>query len=421
MKIRQPDSGVYANEEWSADRIKDLTMSKIHSASAFADDYTPRHFAKRFAIAAVAVVLLFALATTALAVSGIIDFGTVFDSIFRNKEAAPYIQTGDDITMQPHEVLSEDEVTVEPIAAFFESALSGLYLELRITDPIGGRLSDSLLFLTLSGLMEHPLSTGDVSVELIDANTAVANLFISPVNPGDATIQIVKIASGINYYYEAQPTQFNIGEHLSIDAPVIVPGAEFIEVTGITQSGGMITIAFRDSDSSMYGWGSAFLGVKKPDGGIIWGNGVSASAATEMRFSYIDIGDLDPNDLTLVWNGSRADYVITGNWEFTVSGDNVLQPRLIDGEFEGNSVRVKLGATSIEFLMEADYYYNAFPYDILETDAVTILLEDGTIIHPRFDSSMFDSVMTASFAYTMNFTNPDSVVSVTFYGTTITE
>jgi hypothetical protein len=295
-----------------------------------------------------------------------------------------------------------------------------MYLELRISDPIGGRLSDSLIFLTISGLMEIPLSTGDVSVGLIDAHSAVASLFITPIDAGDATIQIVKIASGINYYYEAQPTQFNIGEHLSIDAPVIVPGAEFIEVTGITQSEGRITIAFRDSDPSAYGWGSAFLGVEKPDGGVIWGDGVSASADTEMRYSYIDIGDSNPDDLTLVWNGSRADYVITGNWEFTVSGDNVLEPRLIDGEFEGNDVRVILGATSIEFLIEADYLNNAFPYDIHEADAVTILLEDGAIIHPRLSSSMNDS-MTASFAYTMNFTNPDSVVSLTFYGATITE
>jgi len=420
MKTMQSTSGAYANEEWSADRIKDLTMSKIHISSTPADDYAPRYFAKRFVLVAVSVLLLFALATTALAVSGIIDFGSIFESVFRNKEAAPYIQTSDDITMQPHKALSEDEVTVEPIAAFLEPARSGMYLELRISDPIGGRLSDSLIFLTISGLMEIPLSTGDVSVGLIDAHSAVASLFITPIDAGDATIQIVKIASGINYYYEAQPTQFNIGEHLSIDAPVIVPGAEFIEVTGITQSEGRITIAFRDSDPSAYGWGSAFLGVEKPDGGVIWGDGVSASADTEMRYSYIDIGDSNPDDLTLVWNGSRADYVITGNWEFTVSGDNVLEPRLIDGEFEGNDVRVILGATSIEFLIEADYLNNAFPYDIHEADAVTILLEDGAIIHPRLSSSMNDS-MTASFAYTMNFTNPDSVVSLTFYGATITE
>ena len=420
MKAIQGTSGAYPNEEWSADRIKELTMSKIHNSAIAADNYAPRHFTKRFAIAAAAVVLIFALATTALAVSGIIDFSTIFDSIFRNKEATPYIQTGDDIAVQPYEPLSEDEITVEPIAAFLEPARSGMYLELRITDPTGTRLSDSLLFLTRSGLMEYPLSTGDVSVELIDKNTAIASLFITPVDADGATIQIVKIASDISYYYEAQPTEFKIGEHLSIDAPVIVPGAEFIEVTGITLSDGMLTIAFRGSDATVYGWGDAFLGVEKPDGEIIWGNGVSASDNTEIRTSYIAIGDLSPDDLTLVWNGSRAKYAINGNWEFTVSGQNVLETRMIDGEFEGNNVRVMLGATSIEFLIEADYFSNPFPYDIHAADAVAIVLNDGTILHPRLASNMNDS-MTASFAYTMGFTNPDNVESVMFYGTTIVE
>ena len=393
----------------NAENIRKLFMHKTarkHKAG--------RRLLLAAAIAAVAV----ALSGIALAATGY-DFSSIFDSIFSNRKAAPYIRTGDGITV----VSNAGDVSVEPLAAFYEPARCGLYIKLRIDDLAeAGVLSDSLFFLN-SGI---DVNTGRVIVDFIDANTITASLFISPVMNAESTVRFNTIASGITGYYEAQLTGFNIGEHIGIESSVIVQGAEFVEITGITLDRGMLMIEFHDSDPSVYGWGSAFLGVMSPDGETIWGDGISTNTMTGERCAYIEIGKANPDDLTLVWNGQRADHTITGNWEFTISGGNLLETRWLDGEFEGNSIRVLLGATLVEFQISADYLgdndefplTNSFPYDPMASEAATILLADGTTVYPRFSASMLDS-MTASFSYEMGFVNPVDIVSVTFCGTTI--
>ena len=155
------------------------------------------------------------------------------------------------------------------------------------------------------------------------------------------------------------------------------------------------------------------------DGEVIWANGVSVNAMTGEHFAEIEIGSLNPYDLALIWNGERADYTMTGNWEFAVSGDNVLEPRIYNGEFEGYETQVTIGATSVGIEILADYLNNEFPYELTAIDGVTLMLtlSDGTIVYPKFSSSMNDSMM-ASFGYAMGFVNPADVVSVTFCGTT---
>ena len=394
--------------EQNADNIKNLFLQKTVKKPSFG---------RRVLLAAAIAAVTVALSGIALAATGF-DFGTVFTSIFNSKQAAPYVQTGDSITMQSN----DGDVSVEPIAAFFESARSGLYLKLRVNDPSdAGVLSDSLIILN-NGI---ELNTGRVIVDVIDEKTVTASLFITPMLTADSTVRFDTIASGITNYDEAQLTSFNIGEHIGVDRSIIVQGAEFVEITGLTVDGGMLKIKFCDSDASVYGWGSAFLGVMMPDGETIWANGISTNHETGERFADIEIGSLSPDDLTLVWYGQRADHTMTGNWEFTVSGDNLLETRWLDGEFEGNSVQVCLGATLVEFQISANYLneefpYTNFPYDLEASDAVTILLTDGTTVHPRFSASMVDS-MTASFSYDMGFVNPIDVVSVTFCGVTIAD
>ena len=393
--------------EQNAENIKKLFMQKTAKK---------RSIGRRVLLAAAIAAVAIALSGIALAATGF-DFNSIFDSIFNNKEAAPYVQTGDGITA----LSNEGDVSVEPLAAFYESARSGLYLKLRIHDPAdAGVLSDSLIILK-NGTELQP---GRVIVDVIDANTVIASLFITPVVTADTTVRFDTIASGITDFYETQLTELNIGEYIGTDRSVIVKGAEFVEITGITVDGGMLKIEFHDSDASRYGWGYAFLGAMKPDGDTIWANGISTNNETGERSAYIEIGDVNPDDLTLVWYGQRADHAISGNWEFTVSGGNLLETRWLDGEFEGNRVQVCLGATLVEFQISADYLsegfpYISFPYDLDASDAVTILLKDGTTVRPRFSASMVDS-MTASFSYYMGFTNPVDVVSVTFCGTTFT-
>jgi len=369
----------------------------------------------RVAFVAAIVILILTFTSTVLAVSGIIDISSIVNSIFYNKEAAPYLQKGDGITMQSN----DGEVSIEPIAAFFEPARSGMYLELQITDTIDTRLSDSLMFIDMTSSNNGSMiNTGPVDVRFIDDSRIIAGLLISPVSTGDMLIRFDTIVSGIRRFNEAQTTQFSIGEHIGINSPVTVPGVEFVEITKITLDSELLTIDHRISDVAIHGWGSAILGLMKPDGEIIWSYSGAVGAGVRGQQDFFEIGNIDPNSLTLVWKGIRAENTIIGNWEFTVTGENIINPRSFSGEFEGHSVEVTLGATIVEITVFADYYSNEFPYDYYIDDAVTLLLKDGTSVHTRVEGIMCDITM-ASFAYGMRFVNPADVASVTFYGVTI--
>jgi len=368
----------------------------------------------KFTLAVAAVMLMLAFATAALAVSGIIDIGSIVNSIFNNKEAAPYIQKGEGITLKS----GDSEITIEPIAAFFDTASDGLYIELKIIDPTGTKLSDSLLFTDSKSGFE--LNTGPAAVRVIDKNTVIAGLFITPVNIGETTFRFDIVASGITYYGEEQRTLFSISEHIGINNPVVVRGAEFVEITAVRLDEGLLTITHRKSDPSFYGYGFAHFGIMKPDGEVIYSSSGGETGGVPGQYDCFEIGDMNPEELTLVWTGVRYDHTMTGSWEVTVSGENVLEVREFNGEFEGHSTQVILGATSVEFLISTDYVSNPFPYDHMAEDAVSINLIDGTIVHPRFSAYMNDP-MTASYSYTMDFINPDNVVSVMFCGTTISD
>ncbi len=414
MKKQFIHRGANPMEAWSAERVKALTMNKISGAAddSSAERYTVlRRHGRRFAIVATAAVLALSLATAALAASGVIDLGAFYNSIFNNSKATPYVKTGDEITTQ----VNDGDVTVELLAGFLESARSGAYVQMRIQDPTGTKLSESLIFINNG----NTLNTGSVSVRMEDANTAVASMFITPVNAagGEVKLSFDTIASGIQSI-ESESTDFNIGGYVGMSKPVLVPGAEFIEVTGITLNDGELTIAHRNSDAAVYGWGLASLSVQKPDGEMIRSTHGSAAVGVPGQSDCFDIGELDPNGLTLVWSGIRAANTMTGDWEFSISSENTVEPRIIEGTFDNHIAQAVIGATSIEIRIHADYINNNFPYDYTADSALEILLADGTSVQTEFNGSMNDQTL-ATFGYTVEFINPDETVSVTFCGETL--
>ena len=342
------------------------------------------------------------------------DFGAIFDSIFNSREAAPFIQTSDGIILKS----GDSKVTVEPIAAFFDAARDSLYLEFKIIEPTGIKLSDTLAFYNSESGFE--VNTGPVMVRLIDEYTAIVGLFITSTNTGDTTVRFDTIASGITYYSEVQRTSFNIGENIGIVTPIVVPEAEFITITDLAIDDNRVTITHRQSDPSLYGIAHTNLGLMKPDGEVIWGSIGSETSGVPGWSDGFEIGDINPETLTLVWSGMRYEYTMTGKWEAIVSGDNVMDMRILNGEFEGNTTKVILGATSVQILISADYINNPFPYEYKANGAVTISLKDGTTVYPIFHAYNNDQ-LTASYSYEMHFVDPSIVESVTFCGTTITE
>ena len=371
-----------------------------------------RSFVIKAVIAAVVVILTLAFTTAALAVSGVIDLSSILISIFNSRAAAPYVLKGDDIILKA----GDGEVAIEVVSAFFDAAIDGLYIELKITDPTGVKLSDSLVFADSNN--RTTLNTGMPTVTIIDKNTVVAGLFITPANNYETTFRFDTIASGLVYHDERQHTSFNISEHMGLSEPVVVPGAEFIEITGLAFDDGILKMTHRWSDPSVYGFGFAGLGIMLPDAEVIYSSFGEDFEGVLGQSEWFEVGDIDIGELTLVWGGGQFEHVMTGNWEITVFSGNVLEARELHGEFEGHGTRVILGATLVEIQIFTDYYSKGFPYDVMEADAVTILLKDETVINTRHFASWVDQT-TASFSYNMGFVNPSDVVSVTFCGVTI--
>jgi len=389
-------------------------MEKVRNATVGVKPSAPRRF--RGGFAAVAVILTLALATTALAVSGTINFGSIFQSIFRGESAAPYVQTGEDITVH----VSEGEIEVALLAAFLEDTrIGGLYLELEITDPTGERLSDSFMLLLRDERLGYiPLNLHmPVDVRFKDEHTVHASFFLPHVDVGETgeiVVQFDFIASNIQNI-EMQPTEFNIGAHMGMDGPIVVPGAAFIEITEITMDDtGRLTITRRDSDVAVYGWGWAMLGLMRPDGEIIWPSGGTIHYGVPGEQCHFGLAGISPYELTLVWTGQVAEHVMSGNWEFTIpGGDTALDPGGFSGYFEGNPTEVFLGGTSVEVLITV-----VGSFDIFQENPLVLYLADGTIVEPRFNGAEggFD---VATLQYSMEFIHPEDVVRVTFRGIAI--
>jgi len=417
------------------------------------------------AVAAIAVMLL-AFTTTALAVTGVVDFGSFFRSIFENETIAPYIITGDDIggnanvdePESENEIISSnyqtsDDVTVRTntgdvdmtlLNAFIDDTRGGgLYLQFEIHDPTGTKLSDSLALilhdetgaytnLNMSvppDMRQWIDSIADVSpdgVQFIDERTVLADFFIpSWLLPrqneaGDIVIQFDFIAS--NLQTVSVPTGFNIGEHLDMDGTIPLNGAEFIHVTGIELSGSELSIFHEDTYANplVYGWGSGMLSLVTSSGETIGLGGQSNHClmhySEKVGFeSFFNIGNLNPNELTLVWRGDIAEHIITGNWEFTIAGDTSMQAGVFRGYFEGHIMEVNISTTSVsvdiidwtdwDFILEL--FYN-------EEGALALYLADGTRIVPRLGGADGGFL-----GYEMNFINPTDVVRVTFHGVEI--
>jgi hypothetical protein len=166
MNTQYTNKSAVTKETWSADRIKELTMSKIHSTAVTASTYVPRRPTRRFAVVAIAAILALSLATTALAVSGVIDFGRFYNSIFSNPKASPYVSTEDMISI----IGSSDDLSIEPIAGFVGGEWN-LYIQLKLTALSDTPIPEKLYI--LDG--DFPINLGDTTISKVDGRTAIVS------------------------------------------------------------------------------------------------------------------------------------------------------------------------------------------------------------------------------------------------------
>ena len=396
-RIKQAFDDIKAPEGFADKILKapENTSASITKVPIIKGQGQSRRFRIGFVAAAAVIALMFA--TTALAANGVIDFSSIFQSIFGNEAATQFIQTGEDITAHA----SEGEVEVEIIAAFQDN---GIFLDMLLTDEVGGRLSERLMLISWNETWGKYHLIGDsVYAQLIDENTMRASVFLPAWVDSPYQVRFDMIASGVQFFPEIQ-TELNVGAHIGIENPIIVPG-EVVEITAVSLDGDMLTVASRVSGLAVRGTSEYTLGIMKPDGEIIWfGDGGGT----------IDIGGSCPHELVFVWSGLRAEHIFTGNWDFTITPDDTaLKPGTFIGEFEGHHAEVVVSATNARVRI---YGIDRDTMDeIWEEDSLALYLADGTTVLPSIGASEVSSYL-ALIVYDMEFINPEEVVRVTFRG-----
>jgi hypothetical protein len=159
---------------------------------------------KQVLIAAAVIVMTLAFSLTALALTGVINFGAFFNSIFANPEAAPYVSTDEMITITTNgdEPLNEsfagftessNDILIEPIAGFIDGI--SLYLQLKLTSQNDNPIPDRLYIIDGTSIK----NLGDVAISHIDEKTAIIS-FVTHIlydfNVGDdITIRFNAISS----------------------------------------------------------------------------------------------------------------------------------------------------------------------------------------------------------------------------------
>ncbi|MCL2627938.1 MAG: hypothetical protein FWD44_04475, partial [Oscillospiraceae bacterium] len=288
-------------ETFSTLKASENTLSEVLRKTKESKAYKTHQPALRrlrpgFAVAA-AILITLLFTTTVLAATGVLNYRDFFNSVFNNEAAAPYIHTGDDITIH----ISDSDIEVKLVSAFFDAAyVDKIFFELDITDPTGKRLSDSFILFARTDFGYHPLSLDySAHVQRINENTVRAAFSVSHFfrkTPEGVNISFDLIAAGI-YYPKPRPTGLFIGKLIDLETPINVPGSEFIEILEVSRQGGGVSITYQIADYAIYGWGEGSLGLMKPNGEIIWSRFSVGSDTTKISFN---IGDINPNDLALV-------------------------------------------------------------------------------------------------------------------------
>jgi len=119
---------------------------------------------KRVLLVAAIAVLTITFSVTALATTGIIDFGGFYNSIFSNPEASPYVSSEDMISVNG----SGDDLIIEPIAGFIAGD-ENLYIQLKLT--ILNNMPTPEAISILNG--DYPINLADTTVVKVDENTVI--------------------------------------------------------------------------------------------------------------------------------------------------------------------------------------------------------------------------------------------------------
>jgi len=429
------------DDVWNVQRVKELTMHKVQDSMNEIDKSTVCHFRGRFAItAAIVMTIMLTSAITVLAVSGTINFDSIFRSIFENEQAEPYIITEDNIIAS----VRENDVDVRITSAFYDESW-GLFMNLIIHDPTGTQLAqlseDTLIFYSsyeptvFANMYIHvadsSLGTG---VEVIDNYTLRAGLDHVGhkfTDTGDIVARFNLIASGVSDDGNTEkrpfltPTGFNPGRNIDLEQPVLLRALPFLEIMEVTLDGSILTIAYRDVEATTYGWSNGLLLLEqRDDRSPIWKIGGYSADDESRSVNIFDLGTTEPENLHLSWMNLRADHLIIGDWEFIIPNDYLIESRTFTGEIDGHNVEMVVSALGtrvyVDDLVEdyeiAQYVQYEWFDDVNTEGALALYLANGTVVEPRLLVAWSGSENRYVLAFEMEFTHPDDIVRVMLLG-----
>lgn len=448
------------NEAWDVQRVKELTMKKVQGSANAVDKVITRPYKGKFA-AVVAAVMLITLtsAITVLAVSGTVDFGSMFRSVFENEQAEPYVITEENIITS----VNENDVEVRIISAFHD-AFWGLLVNMEIYDPTGKLLTqlseeDNIIFFSQRERAQTGLTNmyvkagvnreGSTGIEFIDNYTlrvGFDHVSYELTDAGDIIVRLDIMALGVSddsfVSSEDRPfwtnTGFILARNIGLEQPMTAPLSPFLEIMELTLDGSILSIAYRDIDAA-YGWNNGMLLIERHDDqSPIWafdGYSVNDESRSVMFF---DIGTANLEDFRLDWMKMSARDIMFGDWKFVIPSVNLIGSRTFVGKIDGYNAEIIISALGARIYVDGfvnmrregyeDYdiewlFYGEWPADIYIENALVLYLADGTTIEPKLVSAREDPADThdnrAFFVYDMEFVNPDNIVSVTFLGVEI--
>jgi hypothetical protein len=180
-----------------------------------------------------------------------------------------------------------------------------------------------------------------------------------------------------------------------------------------------LTIFHSDTtaDPLRYGWGAGLLSLVKSNGERIGLSGARNHFLSNNSFSVVSVEsrfgveNLNLNDLTLVWRGDMAEFIIPGNWEFTIATNNVaLQPGVFRGSYEEYQVEVDISTTLVIVRTVPGLHWETVS-ELFDEDSLVLYMADGTEVLPKLGGREGSSM-----TYYMDFIAPEEVVRVIFRG-----
>jgi len=357
--------------------ITELDEKQLDELLTYVPDYSPRNadniremFLQKTAVkrkpkmrgllAAAVVVIMITLSITALAATGVIDFGRFYNTIFSNPEALPFITEDDIITS------SEDssELTIEPVAVFADGWQ--IYIQLKVTVLNGVPLPDTIY--------------------LFDGNTWInyGETTVSRLDEASAVISFMTLGNHVTFIKDGSPVFYHTPEWEQADTVTF-------KIDAVSSS------PFRNAESGVYVSGSP-----EEEEFVFYSGQWEFSVPIDKE----TVNRIDPGFIETVYEGLYATASIHAT---------SFEVRLYSNE--NTPFEIKDYGIGTDVVNYTFYDDNGLPEPsfVEKTGDVVITLADGRTVEPRISSTSNDD-MLACYTYTMGFINPEDVVSVMFFG-----